>query len=176
METWKVIKGYEGLYQISNQGNLRSLDRITKTSYRIRHIKGKTISMVIGNAGYLRSVIYKNGKQQNISLHRIVAETFILNPLNLPQVNHKDGNKTNNRVENLEWVTPSINWHHARKNSLIKNVGETSHRAKLSIKQVREIRQKHLAGLGAYVIAKQYGVSGNCIYQIIVGNSWQFCS
>lgn len=93
MEEWKEIKGYEGLYLISNKGNV----------YSIRSKRNLKIHM--NWAGYCRVGLNKNNKQVKYSVHRLVASAFIPNPLNKEQVNHIDENKANNKVENLEWVT-----------------------------------------------------------------------
>lgn len=101
------IKGYEGLYSIDDQGNIYSLKNTS--SRRKRKIKP-----FINNSGYLRVGLYDlNGKRKGHYIHRLVAETFISNPNKLPIVNHKDGNKQNNHVSNLEWCTQSENEIHA---------------------------------------------------------------
>lgn len=118
-EIWKDIPGYEGLYQVSNLGRVRSLDKIvyctnqygTKAT-RLR--KSKIFSLAKQNNGYLIATINRKTKK----VHRLVAMTFIPNPDNLPQVNHKDGNKENNNVDNLEWCDQIYNMKHAVKNNL----------------------------------------------------------
>ena len=110
MEIWKDIQGYEGLYQVSNYGRVRSLERvIMRLNGKPQHIKKKILMHVIDKYGYSIVHLRKNGKGKMKKLHRLVAETFIPNPQHLPQVNHKDENKTNNNVDNLEWCTPSYN-------------------------------------------------------------------
>lgn len=104
-EIWKDIPGYEGLYQASNLGRIRSL--------HFRGGKNQKILTPYNVLGYLRIRIFKDKKQKSIGVHRLIALTFILNPENKPEVNHIDGNKTNNIVENLEWVTASENVTHA---------------------------------------------------------------
>lgn len=110
-EIWKDIAGYEGLYQVSNTGEIKSLKFNHSNKEKI--IKGNKESL-----GYLVVTLYKDGNRKNFKIHRLVAETFISNPKNLPQVNHIDGNKQNNRIDNLEWCTASENTIHAHKSGL----------------------------------------------------------
>ena len=124
-EIWKPIEGYEGRYEVSNIGRVRSLDRIIsfKSSNKYRSFessymkKGRILVPVKHKNGY--SVVKIEGKI--IGIHRLVAETFVQNPYNKQQVNHIDGNKQNNNAENLEWVTQSENTIHAYKNDLVKH-------------------------------------------------------
>jgi len=108
-EIWKDIEGYEGLYQVSNLGRVRSLDRIDALG---NHRKEKILSTKNNTkTRYPRVCLCKNGKHKLIVVHRLVALTFIPNsePLIKTQVGHKDETRTNNRVDNLEWVTPKEN-------------------------------------------------------------------
>ncbi len=109
-EIWKDIIGYEGLYQVSNLGNIKSFYKAKKS------IKKPTLS----NKGYLRVGLSKNKKSKTFKIHRLVAKTFLSNPNNYLEVNHKDGNKLNNCVDNLEWCSRSYNINHAWRNKLTK--------------------------------------------------------
>ena len=114
-EVWKDIAGYEGKYQVSNLGRVRSLQyHNTKGIVRIGYLKPAT-----DGCGYLRCTLSKNNKLTTFKVHRLVASAFIDNPNNLPQVNHKDGDKQNNNVDNLEWCNNSQNQLHAYANGLI---------------------------------------------------------
>jgi len=112
-EIWKDISGYEGLYQVSNLGRVRSLDRL---SHYIRNgnpeaklFKGRIMKQSHTTDGYLMIYLRKGGKDKYYSVHRLVAQAFIPNPENLPFVNHKDEVKDNNCVDNLEWCTHIYN-------------------------------------------------------------------
>ena len=96
-EIWKDIKGFEGLYQVSNMGRVKSVR------------KNIILKNQIARKGYERVILCINNSPKNYFVHRLVANAFIPNPDNLPQVNHKDENKLNNRVENLEWCTQKYN-------------------------------------------------------------------
>lgn len=119
-EMWKDIKNYEGLYQVSNLGRVRSIDRIITLKHKSGKLmnvltKGKVIAATDNGHGYLITGLSKNNKRKNYYVHRLVAETFIENINNKKEVNHKNGDKNNNNVENLEWVTPKENQIHSSK-------------------------------------------------------------
>lgn len=117
-EVWKPIKDYEGLYEVSNLGNVRSLDHIASNGVKDILYKGKVIAPFYdGKRNYFQVTLCKGRyHKRKFLVHRLVALMFIPNPHDLREVNHKDGNKTNNRLSNLEWVTSKQNKDHARKN------------------------------------------------------------
>ena len=117
METWRDIEGYEGLYQISNKGRVKSTERI-KWSGNVYYKAPERILKACKRVsnGYLFVNLYKDGKRKPCTIHRLVAEAFLPNPDNLPQVNHKDENKENNCISNLEWCSPKYNCNYGTKN------------------------------------------------------------
>lgn len=123
-EIWKDIKGYEGLYQVSNLGRVKALCRVIKSGRGLgNHIyKERILSLSKRNNGYLKATLCKDGVYKYISVHRLVAENFIDNPNSLKEVNHKNEIKTDNRVENLEWCNRKYNANYgtARKRASIK--------------------------------------------------------
>ena len=108
MEEWKNIIGYEGLYEVSNKGNVRNVRRNT------------LLKLSKNKYGYIQVYLYKNGIRKGFKVHRLVAQAFILNPDNLPQVNHRDENPGNNNVDNLEWCTHkyNVNYGHRTENAI----------------------------------------------------------
>lgn len=113
-EIWKDVKGYEGYYQVSNFGQVRSIDRIVKQKsskndcvHQYNHYAGKILKQYIINSGYYAVDLCKNHKSTKKLVHRLVAEAFLENKS--AQVNHKDENKLNNNIENLEWCTAKYN-------------------------------------------------------------------
>ena len=109
METWRAIAGYEGLYEVSDLGRVKSL----------KHGKEKILKPWKTNNGYLHVIIFKDGHRKQTLVHRIVAEAFIPNPNNLTTVNHKDEVKTNNTVTNLEWMSMKDNLNYGTRNKRI---------------------------------------------------------
>lgn len=115
-EIWKDIEGYEGLYQVSNQGRVRSLGRTVINNGSIQLIKGKILKSMNNGFGYLYINLCKNSKIKRTAIHRLVAKAFISNPNNLPQVNHKNEIKSDNRAENLEWCDSKYNANYGNRN------------------------------------------------------------
>ena len=162
MEIWKDIKGFEGYYQVSNYGNIKSLTRFDG----IRERKGQEIKQSLKYNGYLQVGLRKNSKRKFFSVHRLVAIHFLDNPENKPQVNHIDCNKQNNHFSNLEWTTSKENLTHARTNGLIEmpkgknhvNYGVYGEHSKSAKKVVRYNRNNGETKLyNAKILAKDDG-------------------
>ena len=110
MEEWKLIKNYEGLYEVSNLGRIRSLDKLVKGRKGTEYIKkGKILKQIKHVNGYMKIGLTKDGKRKTFLVHRLVAEAFISNPENKPYIDHINTIKDDNRVENLRWATASEN-------------------------------------------------------------------
>lgn len=115
-EIWKDVVGYEGMYQISSFGNIRSVDREVPYRGGKRFIEGSTLITWVNNDGYVRVTFSVNGKNKHFLVSRLVAEAFIPNPNQKEEVNHLDYNPKNNAASNLEWCTREENWEHSRVN------------------------------------------------------------
>lgn len=142
-EIWKDIEGYEGIYQISNFGDVKSLN-YSRTK------KEHTLKQQIDKYGYKRVLLYKNNKSKHYLIHRLVAQAFIPNPDNLPQINHKDENRQNNVFNNLEWCDCKYNNNYGNRNqkiqkSLSKEIKQLDKNGKLiKIWENSIIASKHL--------------------------------
>ena len=123
MENWKDIKGYEGLYQVSDLGRIKSLARdIYCQNGIVRHIEEKILAFNLDRGGYQYVALSLNGKAKSIKVHRLVALAFIPNPENKSQINHKNEVKTDNSVENLEWCDAAYNVNYGTRNErMVKN-------------------------------------------------------
>lgn len=177
-EIWKDIPNYEGLYQASNLGNIKRLSKIDYKGINNckRIFKEKIHKPVLQKSGYLLCALTKNKITKKYLVHRIIAETFIKNEFNKKQVNHINGIKNDNVIENLEWCTRNENTIHAWKNGLIKltdkmidslNKGRR-HNAKLTNEQINEIRNnKYYFGLYTE-LSKKYKITPEAIRNIYI--------
>lgn len=132
MERWKSVVGYIGLYEVSDRGNVRSVEREINTAIRHntrRMCNGKMLKRNLGTKGYYKVDLCKDGKVNTVNVHRLVAEAFIPNPNNLRVVNHINGIKTDNAVENLEWVSYQENHWHARESGLLTQIGQQNNKS-----------------------------------------------
>jgi hypothetical protein len=169
MEVFKDIKGYEGLYQVSNLGNIKSLDREVGKDKK-RKIKGQNLKQMNRKDGYLTVDLQKEGKRKMSAVHRLVAEAFMEKPENCDIVNHKDLNKHNNNVENLEWTTLSGNSKHAFDNleefnkktkEILRKGAELNYYKKIILKKPGEIHEfKNTKEVANFLGMSQKTVSG----------------
>jgi len=176
-EIWKDILELNSLYQVSNKGNIRRKQRFAK-SVIIKcgyiNLVAKDIKTQCNYKGYKKVNICLNGKKIIFMAHRLVATYFIENPLGKEQVNHINGIKDDNRVENLEWCTGSENIRHAMKTGLAKNFGTGSYKSKLTDKQVLKIRELYSHGIEINEIVKDIGiVMRSTIMMVIKRKTWK---
>lgn len=176
-EEWRPVVGeFAGWnYEVSNLGQVKSTSTYRKV------LTGKIKTQHISNAGYPILVLSHNNKYRNVNVHKLVAEAFISVRPEGMQVNHKDGCKTNNRADNLEWITVPNNMRHAITTGL-KRVhsgetprlqGENNPRAKLTAEKVRAIRAAHAAGEKPSSLARQYDIRKEAIWKILWRKSWK---
>lgn len=178
LEVWKPADGYEWAYSVSNYGRISSVSRVAKRSTNgPLPIRGRLLTGALSNRGYLYVTLTVDGKKKNLSIHRLVARTFLDNHRHLPQVNHKDGNKKNNHVENLEWCTNRDNAIHALRIGLssppTSGPGEISPAHKLTWESARRIRALARAGIPQRAIAQLYGVAQGTVGHIVNGRTWK---
>ncbi|MCL1654247.1 NUMOD4 motif-containing HNH endonuclease [Elizabethkingia miricola] len=177
-EIWKPVVGYEGSYEISNLGRVRSLDRIVMRGLSKMPIKGCNITVFTNHCGYRKASLakVKEGKKSKKAyfIHRLIANAFIPNPQNKPFVNHIDGVKLNNSIENLEWVNGSENIQHAYNTGLKEaKKGVNSQNSKFSELQIKEIRENFIKGEDTYKsVAEKYKVNRCTISRIIQNKTY----
>ena len=173
-EAWRPIPGYEGIYEVSSLGRVRSLDRvIIRKDGQRRFYRGVMITGAVKPDGYRMIHLSVNRQCASFNLHRIVALLFVDNPDDLPEVNHKNGDKLDNRAENLEWTTRGLNILHAYRTGLRKQPsGEDSNLSKLDWATADRIRQLAADGLRTSLIAEQVGLSPGHVRKIVRGDLW----
>ena len=152
-ETWKDVVGYEGLYEVSNKGNVYSVERMDALG---REQGGLVLKPKYNNRGYLMVSLYKNGKLKNRTVHRIVAEAFIPNPKGFLEINHKDENKSNNELFNLEWCTRE---HNVKYGTSIERISKKVRAVNIGTGEVVTFNSTQEAGRKGYSAS---GVSRAC--------------
>jgi len=176
MEIWKSIEGFEGLYEVSNLGRIRSISMPHPTRRRAIVSTIRKFSLNGGRKGTKYHSVMLTRVNPNIrisrSVHRLVAIAFVPNPENKPEVNHKDGDKTNNYYDNLEWCTRKENVQHSSKTGLLLSNG-AHFNAKLSVTKVIQIKRQLANGVKQCVIAKKYNIGTSTINQISSGKQWK---
>jgi predicted XRE-type DNA-binding protein len=179
-EVWKKLVGYEGLYDISSRGRVKRLRRVVKIkksngSYYDYIITERILKNSLTTYGYYKISLGPKKDRKSVLVHRLVGITFLVNIDNKPQINHIDGDKTNNNVENLEWVTNQENAIHAHKTGLRKGpIGELNTKAKLKEKDILEIRSLlKNNNIKLKEVARLYGVSISTISAIKTRRKWK---
>ncbi|HMX02920.1 MAG TPA: NUMOD4 domain-containing protein [Chitinophagales bacterium] len=157
-QIWKEISGYEGLYEVSNDGRVRSLDRWVTHPYGMALKRGRILAAATIWSGYKRVLLIKDSIRKNITVHRLVALAFVENPNNETQVNHIDGNKENNSFLNLEWCSIGYNNRHARNTGLnVARFGKESHSYGFKNKRSHALRNIETNEIKPIVeVAKEY--------------------
>ncbi len=167
MEEWRDIKGYEGRYAISSTGRVKTVERHKSDGrYQAEAIRKTEYD----SNGYEFVLLYDNEGYRRHSVHTLVAKAFIDNPCEKSQVNHIDGNKKNNVVDNLEWVTCSENQRHAYRTGLSKpRYGESNPQTKVTDEEVNAIRQMRSEGMTYQKIADDFDISLSHARRIALG-------
>jgi hypothetical protein len=163
MEEWKDVVGYEGAYQVSNAGQVRSVERLVGHVSGGALRKGRLLKQWLNNSGYPQVGLSNGNKVRNREVHRLVVDAF-LGPA--VEINHIDGNKQNNRLENLEKSSRSHNMRHS--------ITQKGRGQKITIEQAREIRSQFHARRPRKAIAEQFGVSLGLVESIGSGKSWNW--
>lgn len=174
-EEWRSVKGFEGYYEISSFGRIKSLDRrVTFSHHKNTNtlIQGQLLKTHFNRRGYVIVGLKKEGKHYPKKIHRLVAEAFIENDQNLPQINHKDGIKLSNSSVNLEWCTNTENRDHAIEKGLIDFKGEKSHKCTITESEAKEIKTRLKMGHRNVDIHRSMNISLGVIEHIKYGNSW----
>ena len=176
MEEWRAIKGYEGLYEVSNFGRIKALTRRVDSGKCHRTFEEHILKSALDPKGYYRCALSVNGRSKTFKVHRLVAEAFLENPDNKAQVNHIDGIKTNNHVSNLEWCTRTENMRHSWLIGLRRANGEYNSASKLTYNDVCYIRSHYIPRdpeYGTVALGKKFGVHRKTISRIITGKYWK---
>lgn len=170
-EVWRAVPGYEGKYEVSSRGRLRALAR--KADGRDWLVPARDLKLTQHKHGYLHCGLSKNGYQQYHLVHRLVAAAFLSPTPNSTEVNHKDGDKKNNRLDNLEWVTGSENQKHSYKLGLRKPMRGSLHkRAILTEEQVRWIHAWSREGFSQSTIGAAFEIGQSHVSGIVRGKYW----
>ncbi len=177
-EIWKDVEGYEGRYQVSNLGRIKSLARYIETTSRWGgnfYLLRKERIMKPGKSpnGYRIVTFHTDGKPKHFTVHRVVAMCFLPNPNNLESINHKNGNKEDNSAHNLEWCTHQENVLHAYNSGIRVSVkGSKVNGAKLDEAQVRTIKSINISEVSNSAIGRYFNVSAGAISAIRTGKTW----
>ncbi|MDE2217238.1 MAG: NUMOD4 motif-containing HNH endonuclease, partial [Planctomycetota bacterium] len=172
-ENWVPAKGFEWLYLVSDYGRVKSLRTLVEIAPW--QLEPKLLSQYVHSDGYIKYTFIKDSKKYYMLAHRLVAENYLTNTENYPVVNHKDGNKTNCHVSNLEWCSQADNIHHAYLTGLKEGTkGELNHLSVLSSDQVLSIDYMLKQGIPYSEIAYEFNISPITVSDIKRGKSWSW--
>lgn len=167
VKEWKDVQGYEGCYKISNFGEILGLPRNGTVKYPKLKKQSKW-------GDYLQIELSLNGTHKKYTVHRLVAKAFVPNPNNLPEVNHKDGCKSNNNASNLEWTTRKGNSDHAFSNGLMHPAKGENGNHKLFNKDIEDIRMLYDTGNYSQLdLAERYNINQSQVSRIITKRRWK---
>jgi len=175
---YKDIKGYEGLYAVDENGNVWSYEKTSPIGNKGAVVKRGGFMLkkhCAKRTTHQKVWLYKDGKRKQHQVHRLVAQAFIPNPENLPLINHKDCDPTNNHVDNLEWCTAKQNSIHAYQNGRWtppNQSGSANSNAKFTDDDIKQIRKLHESIGSCAEIARQYKVNHKTINQIVNRKRW----
>jgi hypothetical protein len=173
-EIWKDIEGFEKQYRVSNFGRIKRKRYKVKNGGGYYFLKERIKKPQMNWKGYLFIVIKIGETAKNLKVHRLVAQAFIENPYNKPTVNHKDNNKLNNHVSNLEWMTYYENMRHAIDNGYKNMKGELHPNSRLTEIDIRQIRELHLKKEKTYIeIAEIFKINKITVYKIVSRRAWK---
>lgn len=175
-EEWRDVVGYESSYEVSSYGKIKSIERrCASKNGKTRKVPERIMKPKIDRYGYSAIHLSKNGERRDFTIHRLVALAFIPNPENLPQVNHKDGDKLDNRVDSLEWCSAQYNVQHSFDNGLQKvPCGTDRPFFKMSDEKVREVRKRYATeGISLVKLAKDYDICPQTLHSIILLKTWK---
>lgn len=174
VEVWRPIPGYEGSYEVSSEGRIRTIDRtfITVSGAKQRK-RSRLMELMPARGGYLRVCLYRDGVGQGAQVHRLVAAAFLSNPEGKPHVNHVNFVKTDNRLVNLEWVTQSENQQHSARHGRFNPILNPKRALKYSAETIAEFRERVRNGERAGTIRREYGISSAHADRIAKGTTWR---
>ena len=169
VENWRPVVGYESQYLVSDLGRVWVKRMATKDG---RTMRARFVKLQVFKTGYVHAHLY-NGNQKSITVHRLVARAFLKNPKEFPCIHHKDGVKGNNAASNLEWCTYAQNAKYASEAGVLRRrPGILNYFAKLTDRDVLEIRKKCSEGWGQKEIAIAFGISSGTVGNIVTKRSW----
>lgn len=173
-EEWRPVVGYENLYEVSNFGRVRSKEAEVRQRYGTRTRRSRMKKIITNENGYCTVNLFKDNKIKIHKCHRLLMTAFVPNPEKKRVINHKDGDKQNNHISNLEWSTHKENSIHAVQNGLAASLkGEDCHNTFLTNRDIYEIRLLHYNGIRYSTLAKVFGMHEKNISQIVNRKNWK---